>query len=223
MTASKKDRVRELVVGLGVKSAQDLLLIVRKEVEALAGEGVLDLGPPFTAGGDVLEFFVKHAFRKGGFQVADGPPGEHDALIQPPANATVKMPVVLEIKSAKVSTPARADLRQLDDWVFDLSGEAKIRRGGTMSINEFGRWLTRHKGMLVFNGPLGAPFHQRASDWLGQNEAVFAEKHHLCVARFDHVLEWCALAEADESRRLLFWKTIAQTGGPLPPPHEAHP
>jgi hypothetical protein len=77
--------------------------------------------------------------------------------------------------------------------------------------------------MLVFNGPVGAPFNQRASDWLGQNEAVFAEKHHLCVARFDHVVEWCDLTENDEARRLLFWKTINETGGPLLPPHKGNP
>ena len=218
MTDSEKDHVRELVRGLGINAVADLMRIVRKEAEALAAAGELDLGPPPSAGGEALEFLVKQAFRKAGFQVADGPPGLHDGLVQVPDSATVRRPVVLEIKSAKVPTPSREDLRQLDDWVFDLSGETRIRKWGTMSIDEFGPRLTRHKGLLVFNGPLGVPFEQRAADWLDYNEAAFADRHHLCIARLDHILEWCRSAEADEGRRLLFWETIHAAGGALPPP-----
>ena len=218
MADSRTERVRELARSLGVRAVDDLLQVVEKEAEILAASGELDLGPAHAAGGKVLEFSVKQAFRSGGFQVVDGPPGEHDALVQPPPNARWKMPVVLEIKSSKLPSPARGDLRQLDDWVFGLSGEARIRRRGTMSIDEFGPRLTRHKGVMVFNGPVGTPFNQRAPNWLGGNEVAFAELHFLCVARLDHVLAWCGRAQGDEAQRLQFWEAMYGTGGALAPP-----
>jgi hypothetical protein len=46
MTDSEKDHVRELVRGLGINAVADLMRIVRKEAEALAAAGELDLAQP---------------------------------------------------------------------------------------------------------------------------------------------------------------------------------
>ncbi len=78
--------------------------------------------------GKALEIRVEQTFQHFGYSVTPGRADNlEDRIIEARYQPTTKL--VLEIKSStKGSVPGMDDLRQLDDWVFSLSGEEEERR-----------------------------------------------------------------------------------------------
>ncbi len=106
---------------------EKVLSVFQNEINKLLGKGVIPIGPDYNLSGIALEYRVKDIFRKMGFDVKSGPPKLYDAIICPSAKLKIKKSIVLEIKLSKSVSPTRTDLRQLDDWVFELSGEEIAR------------------------------------------------------------------------------------------------
>jgi hypothetical protein len=138
---------------------------------------------------------------------------------------TPNKPLVVEVKSGKQPGPDRDSLRQLDDWVFDLSQEEEIRKG-RVRINM--HWAhgapmfwprthhpTPHKGVLIYNGPAGTPFSSRPEKWLGENERIFAEKRDFCIIALPCLLAWHERARSDSSTAAAFWKATHTACGLL--------
>lgn len=136
----------------------------------------------------------------------------------------------MEVKSATSKTgPDRDDLRQLDDWVFDLSGEEYMRKGITTWISRssekgggqlvpLGSHPTRKKGVMVFNGPTALEFERRTDNWLGKNELEFANKRNFCVISLSCLLKWEQAINDDPEERRRLWKAIQHTVGVLDNP-----
>jgi len=199
-------------------------------IEELIDAGELDTGPDHKLGGRFLEAKVRSIFRRMGFSVDRGPAGLHDATIEPPEDVEPQKPLVIEVKSSRNTTPTRTDLRQLDDWVFELSGEERARKhglGGGPSgeslasggvITPIRRHPSPHKGIMVFNGPVGVPFEKRPGIWLGANEKEFAEKRDFCITRFEILLAWGEAVKGDPSQAAKLWKAMHACAGELTEP-----
>ena len=215
----------------GLKSPRlyDIEKAINGVIESLIDEDTLVLGPDHHLGGRGLESRVRRIFREMGFIVEKGPEGSYDALIKPPGGWKPKYPLVVEIKSGKAPSPGREELRQLDDWVFELSGEEAARKGeGLASGNIITQGLggsryshpTPHKGIMIYNGPLGTSFPDRTqgAGWLGANEKEFAGKRAFCIASLPCVSEWFGAHQKDGTAARRLWETIHATIGVLPLP-----
>lgn len=142
-----------------------------------------------------LEERVADLFGQAGFNVSPGRPGKEDGLVQARADWIPQIAMVVEVKSTTTETktgPTTDHLRQLDDYVFELSGEMEIRR---RTLTRWKNPLLReqrigtpehgityldtagaipyspvhpaaYKGVLVFNGPTTTPFDERPENWL---------------------------------------------------------
>lgn len=118
----------------------------------------------------------------------------------------------------------RDQLRQLDDWVFDLSREDIARKHGlgggldSLAIATQGfashrrHHPTPHKGVLAFNGPVGMPFAERNSP-LSSEELDFAVKHGFCVMPFGHLVEAGAQVRRGELSPVQLWERIQLSEG----------
>ena len=101
-----------------------------------------------------------------------------DFVVKSPFDYEPSKPIVLEVKSSRKQHISRDQLRQLDDWVFELSGEQEARKYGlqgkggidTLAFVSHGMVTresrpryhpTPHKGVFIFNGPVGTPFNKR--------------------------------------------------------------
>jgi hypothetical protein len=134
------------------------------------------------------------------------------------------------VKSSRRNGPGLSELRQLDDWVFRLSGEEKARKDGLSSPSRiitggFGggpvHHPSPHKGVFVFNGPLGKPFSDRDEKWLGPNELDFADSRNFCMLRFETLLNWSRLIEQGTVSLQEFWKLLHHTVGTMPEPSDS--
>ncbi|GMV17109.1 MAG: hypothetical protein AMXMBFR56_53330 [Polyangiaceae bacterium] len=164
-----------------------------------------------------------------GLTVTTESPDLWDAVLGLPGGDPSK-PCVLEVKSAKGVGPTRSDLRQLDDWVFELSGEEKARKQGlgggidTLAMAHHGVLTSRQfhpsprKGVMVFNGPLGTEFQSRPRDWLGANEKVFADKRDFAVVSFEVLLAWHERIANGAQSVGRFWSLLHETSGVLSGP-----
>ena len=179
-------------------------------IDSLIDDDRLLFGPDHQLGGRWLESRVRCIFREMGFTVEKGPVGFYDAVVKPPGGWKPADPLVVEIKSGKSPSPAREDLRQLDDWGFELSGEEAVRKGkavapGNIITQGLGgsRYShpTPHKGIMIYNGPLGKCFADRSpgDGWLGANEKEFAEKRAFCIASLPCVLEWFTVHQKERT------------------------
>ena len=180
-----------------VESAKDYLL---SQLRLLQQNGDLDLDQDKNLTGISLELRVKQLFQQAGFNIAEGRPGQEDFLVTAEANDEYKDNIVIEVKSSRSPNPKLDDLRQLDDWVFDLSGEEKARKHGlgggrdllAMATNgelsKPKKHPTPHKGILIFNGPIGIPFEQRIAPILHPNQVGFVEKRNFCVIGIDKLV-----------------------------------
>ena len=134
--------------------------------------------------------------------------------------------LVVEVKSGKSLSPTREHLRQLDDWVFDLSGESRARYWSNSPINvpDFSSSAFRHerphKGVLIYNGPVTEPFDDRPAEWLSHNELQFALLHDFCIASFQTLLEWRSAHAASRPVARWFWRALHGTSGVLPSPDD---
>jgi hypothetical protein len=170
-------------------SSSDEILVM------LTDNGYLGLDPDPHLTGYSLEIRIKRIFISLGFNITRGRVGFEDFIVHPFDGAIPKEPLVLEVKSSRRPKISRDDLRQLDDWVFDLSGEERARKqglGGGIDIDPLAlvtkgmvsspkRHPSPHKGVLIFNGPVGVPFGDRPSSCINENDIDFIEKRNLCI------------------------------------------
>jgi hypothetical protein len=167
-----------------------------------------------------------------GLVVIVGRDGMEDFVVQPSKEASPATPLVLEVKSSKKPHIARDDLRQLDDWVFELSGEERARKhglggGGGFDPLSFVSWgllsrqskpvfhPTPHKGILIFNGPVGLPFSQRTTDCIGANDRDFVAKRNFCIIPFHTLLHYFAECAKNTAVKAHFWSELHSTAGIL--------
>ena len=177
-----------------VASAEVFLL---NQIKLLQKNGDLELGADKDLTGLSLELRVKQIFENAGLNINEGRSGQEDFVVIAHENDEHKDNLVIEVKSSRSPNPKLDDLRQLDDWVFDLSGEEKARKqglGGGLSpismatngmFNITERHPTPHKGVLVFNGPIGIAFKERNSSILHPNQIEFVEKRNFCIIGID--------------------------------------
>ena len=205
---------------------------INSELECLCSEGIIGFGDDYSLSGLPLEWRVREIFRGMGFEVMRGRDGMEDFIIQVFDNAKPATPLVLEVKSSKKPHIARDDLRQLDDWVFELSGEDQARKHGLgggrgpdylafVSHGLLSRQSkpvfhpTPHKGILIFNGPLGLPFSKRTSDCIGTNDSDFVDKRNFCIIPVHILLHYFAHAAKNTAVRDQLWTKLHSTAGIL--------
>lgn len=196
----------------------------------LAKEGQVILSKDYTLHGPALEVRVEQLCRCMGFRIRRGRPGLEDFCVDHPPEVECEDPLVLEVKASKDPWPSIDDLRQLDDWVFDLSGESVIRKrrappkGKNIAYMTAGlapgpdRHPSPHKGVMVFNGPLGTPFDQRLQPCLCPGHQAFVEKRGFCVIPFGGLVglsEYYARGASSIGR---LWNMMHATNGILDEP-----
>lgn len=181
-----------------VASAERFLL---DELKSLQRNGDLALGKDEELTGTSLELRVQQLFVNAGFNILEGRPGKEDFTVSALENDEISDNLVIEVKSARAPQPDIDGLRQLDDWVFDLSGEEHARKHGlgggvdARAILSHG-WSTQtkhhpapHKGVFIFNGPVGTSFSVRPARILHPNQLEFAMKRNFCVIGLNHLVE----------------------------------
>ena len=197
------------------------------EINQIAEDGGLSLGSDKDLTGDALEIRVRLLLRSIGLAVSRGRPGLEDLIITAPVSARTRRPLVVEVKSDRKPSVKRDDLRQLDDWVFDLSGEEVARKeglgGGIDAVAMVtGGMMTGthhhpspHKGVFVFNAPIGVPFEDRKGNAIGPDEVAFAAKRGFCLVPFGTLM---AKIEAVKRRTItldVLWEQIQACEGEL--------
>jgi len=202
----------------------DVLSAVKRGLEEGIREGDIVTGPDHTLMADALEVRVANLFRDCGFEVVAGRPKQEDFIVRPLPECSPRTSLVVEVKGGKAQAPDRDDLRQLDDWVFELSGEERARRepvivtmlrSGTSVV--MGRpHPTPHKGVLVFNGPTATPFDKRSrTGWVNTNEEEFARRRRFCLVALACLVEWRDACQQNPEERGRFWTALHSTHGTL--------
>lgn len=199
-------------------------------LDELVESGEIVLGHDKDLTGHSLEIRTKILFEQMGFEIRKGRQGLEDFVIEPPPNARPNEPLVLEVKSSRKPNIERKSLRQLDDWVFDLSGEEKARKeglGGDADIEAmvFGGMSTSkkkhpspHKGVMIFNGPIGIDFDKRNTSCVNENDIEFIEKRNFCIVPFGVLILYAEAYLKDNSIKEALWDKIHKTAGLLKPP-----
>ncbi len=224
-------RVKEYIESLGSPPRYDNLL---KEVKLifsdLAETGVLVLGEDKDLTGSTLEIRTSLLFRRFGFKVDKGRQNQEDFLIKYDFATENNEILAVEVKSSRQPNISRDDLRQLDDWVFDLSGEEKARKeglGGGLDpasiitgglISSRHRHPNPHKGVMIFNGPLGISFDNRDKTCFNENDREFIKKRNFCIVAFGTLIEYEKVFERDASIAQTLWKRLHTTVGMLQAP-----
>lgn len=209
------------------KTFVEVLQAIEKELRRLAESGLLSLGADKDLTGESLEIKVLLLFKAMGIAIKRGRNGFEDFVATPPTGATPNRPLVIEVKSDRKSTVQTEVLRQLDDWVFDLSQEEVARKeglgGGFDLLSQYtGGLLTDtyhhpspHKGVLVLNAPLGNSFEQRALPSLSADQVTFIQKRNFCIFPIQELI---AIEQAIRQGRETVpdvWKAIHKTCGIL--------
>jgi hypothetical protein len=181
-----------------VGKAQEYLV---ESLKRLQQSGAIELEPDHNLSGISLELRVQQIFKNSGFDIKEGRPRMEDFVITPKEDFENRDPIVVEVKSSRAPQLSLDDLRQLDDWVFDLSGEEKARKSGlgggldSLAIATNGyvsrprRHPTPHKGLLIFNAPVGLPFTERSPQVLHPNQTEFAMKRNFCVIAINELVD----------------------------------
>jgi len=222
--------IRDGVCSIGTMDIQHCLENVSKEIENLYGEGLLLVEHDYMLTGTALEIRVKNLFSKMDYGIQNGRSGLEDFVIYPPTDTLRKEPIVVEVKSANKPSLTIADLRQIDDYVFDLSGEEIIRKRPPNNPNTFylsaglppgpDRHPTPHKGVLIFNGPISIEFSKRGEtdNILHPNHLDFISKRNICVIPFKRLIDRQSLYDGAENKQKFqaeFWDQIFGTEGIL--------
>lgn len=199
----------------------------QQELRRLAESGLLSLGDDKDLAGESLEIRVLLLLSAIGISVTRGRPGMEDLVATPPEGAQPDLPLVIEVKSDRKPSLQREDLRQLDDWVFDLSQEEIARksglggRGDALAMATLGLLTsirhhpTPHKGVLVFNAPVGIPFDKRAPIALSADQIEFAKKRNFCLVPINALITLTEVVARKDRTLLDVWKELHHTCGIL--------
>lgn len=203
-----------------------------------------------------LEDRVCELLKTCGFTVARGRYMREDWIVTSSDDWEPNLTVAIEVKSMQPdkprdqrgttagTSPTKTHLRQLDDYIFDLSGEkAHRRRGVTAWANPLisdtvigGRVYPNtctagaigypvippdsHKGLLVFNGPADTPFDERSKKWLRKSAAEFAEERSFCIISLENLIAWADRCDGNEQLQRTFWKMLCGVFGECRPPDD---
>lgn len=207
------------------KTFSEVSNAIGKELNRLSESGSLALGNDKDLTGESLEIRVFLLLRDMGIPIDRGREGLEDFVAKAPENTTPNIPLAIEVKSNRKPCVTREHLRQLDDWVFDLSQEEMARKkglggksdpvamihGGLMTTTH--HHPTPHKGVLVFNAPVGMLFEQRISSPLGPDEIDFAIKRNFCVISIDALISASESIQQGHKNVLDIWQKIHETCG----------
>lgn len=204
-----------------------------KELHELLRDGVVLPGLLHKLGGKELELYVWYIFDDMGLKVELKKCDESkwDGIVLHFGELEPQKPIVLEVKSGGGKSPKMDNLRQLDDWVFQLSGEEKARKNGLggeatlTTIATGGRFVdkyyhpTPYKGVMVFNGQLGKCFEDRDGDWLEENQSEFVQARDFCIIPLECLICWSEQCKENSTTVGDFWSKIHSTSGILQPPN----
>ena len=214
--------LKDMLISAGKTNVASAEIFLRNELKLLQKDGELALSDDKDLTGLSLEIRVKQLFLDLGLNIIDGRSGKEDFVVISNQTEEHKDNLVIEVKSSRYQAPKLDDLRQLDDWVFDLSGEEVARKdglGGGLNIiygHSFGsnmvftsgeRHPTPHKGVLVFNGSVGVSFEERGSSILHSNQIEFVEKRNFCVISIDNLISLMSGGMSET------WSTLHRTIG----------
>ena len=183
--------------------------------------------PDYTLGGTELQARVREIFESIGLSVGEGPTDREDLILNAPDLKEPTIPIIVEVKSGNKTRPNHSHLRQLDDWVFDVSDEGNVRRKGILNQGRKRNWLSRgaeqasplhsnpHKGLLIYNGPLDVPFEDRPQPILDEHTRKLAEKRSFCVMSMRSLLSWAGACQNSEIELAEFWKNVQMSMGEL--------
>lgn len=211
-------------------SFEDLESWFEKKMEKLVNEGKVFYRHDEYLGGNALEIKVRHILKQIGLKISFEKNIDCDGIIKHNDGFIVKKPIVLEIKSGKSNFPSRTQLRQLDDYIFELSGEEKARKEGFGEsglkydplYNIYGHGLvkktklyhpTPHKGLMIYNNTEGTFFKENFLFELGFNEKEFCIKRDICVLSYKEFLDISKLIMEDKMQIEDFWNLIHKTVG----------
>ncbi|MFA5903590.1 MAG: hypothetical protein WC836_06605 [Desulfobacula sp.] len=202
---------------------------INQEVDSLLKRlyqaGKISLAEDFCLAGKALEVRVEKLLKSIGLQIREGRRENlEDFIVNPSTDFTTKIPLAIEVKSGKNQCISRDDLRQLDDWVFELSGEEDIRkRRPPETKNTFyitaglppgpDTHLTPHKGVFIFNGSIGTPFENRPTNCIHPNDIEFAKKRFFCVFKFQDIVEISLKVNERELELSKIWESIHNCSG----------
>lgn len=226
-----KNNIRKYVSISGKKSKyDDVLKHIKGILDDLAESDEIALGNDKDLTGAPLEVRTKIIFEKMGFEIREGRLGLEDFVVQPPPNVQQNEPIVLEVKSSRKQNIDRDNLRQLDDWVFDLSGEEKARKEGLgggpdpMALASEGLLTSKkkhpfpHKGVMIFNGPIGEEFDARKADCINPNDVEFVVKRNFCIIPLPILIAYAKSYTKNVSIKETFLGCIHKTTGILDMP-----
>lgn len=173
-----------------------------------------------------LEIRVEELFQIMGFQIRSGRKNNlEDFLVDPSKEFETQIPLVIEVKSSKGPCLLLDDLRQLDDRVFELSGEEEIRKRRALKDSKNIFYITAglppgpdthptpHKGVLIFNGPLKVPFADRPKNCVHPNDRDFVEKRFFCIFPFSDIVEISKKISEGNLDKKQIWESIHQCSG----------
>jgi hypothetical protein len=222
-----ENHLRTYIETINPPTFQNIVNAIQDDLEVLTENGLLDLGPDIGLTGKSLEIKIKLLFSSMGFDINNGRNGFEDFVISPTEGMKPRDPLVLEVKSSRKPNISRDNLRQLDDWVFDLSGEEKARKhglGGGFDALSFAtngmlsqpkKHPTPHKGVLIFNGPVGLSFENRPPTSIGYNEYDFMNKRNLCVIPLNVLQDYFIKFQDRPEIKDILWEKIHKTIGEL--------
>ena len=211
-------------------SFEDLQSWFDRKMENLVNDGKIFYRNDEYLGGKALEIKVRYILKQMGFKITFDKNVDSDGIITPNDIFKIKKPIVIEIKSGKTNSPTRTELRQLDDYIFELSGEEKARKEGLGNSglkynplqNLYGQGFekqkkhfhpTPHKGLMIFNNTAGTLFNDNFHFELGFNEREFSNKRDICVLSYKELLDYSKLVLDDKMMLEDLWKLIHETVG----------
>ena len=206
-----------------------ILDAVELELDELAQSGIVKLGEDHRLSGIGLEIRTRLLLQDMGYTVRRRRKSMEDLVVDSDETLSPDKPICIEVKSSRKPQISRSSLRQLDDWVFDLSGEELARKQGLgggidpLALITQGMRTRKkhhpspHKGVMVFNGPVGVPFDQRDAQCVGANDLEFVEKRDFCIIPIDVLLAYAEQTRSGEGVQNQLWERIHLTAGVLGP------
>lgn len=224
------DVLAEYVDQSGNVEHDDLTMCFEGALRELTERGKINLLPDYRLGDRALEIRVRQLLVSMNLDAQWGRERKEDIVVGVPSFARPSIPLVIEVKSGKSASTSMRDLRQADDWVFDLSGESKNRQRGIDDPGKQRGYRSKgamqaapfdkpKKGVLVFNGEVGTKFDDRHEFRIEANQLDFLEKRYICVISFQCLLSWESAFKRSPSIVQTFWSQVQKCKGVLAGPN----